>query len=480
MKNSIILFFIFFSFLNSIELYSQKNIELEYLLRNITHSIENIKNEKNKLINEKENKLFHKDFLPNVSLSFSLPSYNRSISNILQPDGTYAFRESNNANSRVSLSVSQKIPFTGGTLSISNSFSRLDLFGDNQKSTSYSASWFGINLSQPLNFFNGMKWDKKIQQAKVSLDEINYKKNRIKVKGKVFDLYYDLIKIKNREIILNREVSIAYRYKGVIHQLVKAGKKNDLDSIDIELKILEKNKSLNLIKKKNYIKTQSINNFFNSKIVTENSKLEFPKIIFDLKPLSFYINKYTKLFLILEENRLLNLEKEINQLKKNRFYNAKLTLGVGFNNSTEELGNIFHTPNQSQNISLSLNVPLLDFGKKRIELEMAETQHELEILNLKQEKTSTIDNITYLYEEIIDLLSSLKIEDARMNLLEKKIDRMEALLFSQKVLLKDYTDIEDQLYNSTNEKINLLHKMHKKIIELEEITLFEIILPNGY
>ena len=457
-------------------MYSQKEIKLEYLMTNLTYSIESVKNEKNKLINEKDNKLFHKGFLPNISLSFSLPSYNRSISEILQPDGNYAFRESNNANSRISLSASQKIPFTGGTLSISNSFNRLDLFGDSQKSTSYSASWFGINLSQPLNFFNGMKWSKKIQQAKVSLDEINYKKNRIRIKGKILNLYCDLLKIKNKESILNREINNVYKYKNIVYQLIKAGKKNDLDSIDIELKILDKKRNLGLIRKKNYIKTQSINDFFNSKIMIEDSKLVLPKIVFNLKPLSFYINKYTNLFPILEGNKLLNIEKEIIQLKKNRFYNAKLILGIGFNNSTQVLGNIFQTPNQSQNISLSLNVPLLDFGKKRIELEVAETQYELEQLKLKQEKTSTIENITYLYEEINHLRSSLKNENARIYLLKKKIDRMEALLFSQKVSLKDYTYIEDELYNSTNEKINLFHKMHKKIIELEEITLFEIIL----
>lgn len=176
-KNSIVIFILLFNIASN----SQNHFSINDFIENSKKSIDYVNFKKEKLIDEKENRLFHEKFLPDVSLNFTLPSYNRSISNVIQPDGTIAFRESNNANSRVNLSVSQKIPFTGGELSVTNSFNRLDLFSDNENSTSYSASWIGLNLSQPLNFFNSIKWDKKIHYAKLEFEEINYLRKNIDV-----------------------------------------------------------------------------------------------------------------------------------------------------------------------------------------------------------------------------------------------------------------------------------------------------------
>ena len=52
---------------------------------------------------------------------------------------------------------------------------------------------------------------------------------------------------------------------------------------------------------------------------------------------------------------------------------------------------------------------------------------------------------------------------------------MEKLLYVQRVLFKDYSETEDLLYNSIKDKTELIHSVYEKIIEIEEITLSEII-----
>lgn len=96
-------------------LYPQRTHKVNDFINNMYSSTEMSNINKNQSIKIKENSLFNKSFLPDIALSFTLPAYNRSISEILQSDGTYAFRESNNANSRVNLTVSQKLPFTGAS-----------------------------------------------------------------------------------------------------------------------------------------------------------------------------------------------------------------------------------------------------------------------------------------------------------------------------------------------------------------------------
>ncbi len=467
--------FIIYILLVSLFSYSQEYFNINDFIRKSKKSTEYVNFEKEKLIDEKENLLFNKKYLPNVSLNFTLPSYNRSISNIIQPDGAIAFRESNNANSRANLSVSQKIPFTGGDFSITNSFNRIDLLGDSQRSTSYSASWIGFNLSQPLNFFNSTKWDKKIHKAKLEFNDINYIRKNIEIKKKGIDTYFELISIKNQKQIVEKRINIAIKYNNVIKNLIKAGKVMAFDSIDSKLKILSLQKSINFIKKSESIKTENINIFFNSKFLNKKDVLESPKVGFELDELNFYIQRYLEAHTIIEENTLISLRKGIKQIEKNRFYEATLSMGVGFNNSAESYNDILQNPNQSQNFSLALDIPLLDFGKKRLQLEVSKSEYEIKISDLDLERKLTIQRITYLYEEINDLIIALKLEKERTNLLKIKLDRLEHLLFAKKILLKDFSESESDYYNSINDRLNILRNIYNKVIELEQIVFFEII-----
>lgn len=178
---------------------------------------------------------------------------------------------------------------------------------------------------------------------------------------------------------------------------------------------------------------------------------------------------------IIKKNKLLGFKKIIEQLEKNRFYKASFSIGLGFNNSSKVYREIFLNPNQSQSFSVLLNVPLIDFGRKRIALEINKKKYESEILSLDQVKYNTIERIKLLYEEIYDLKSGLEIEKLRIALLGIKLKRMEVLLLAQKVLYRDYSDSENELNNSINDRINMLKLFYDKIIELEKLTLLEII-----
>ena len=218
--------------LSNHNIFSQKVFKIDDFISNSENSIESSKRVKYNTINKNEYRLFHKSFLPDIGLNFAFPAYNRSISEVAQPDGTFAYKESNSANSKVSLSLSQKIPFTGGKITVSNSLNRLDLFGS-QKSTSYSASWFGINFSQSLTFFNDMKWEEKIQQARYNYNNVIYLQKRIDIKKAAIKHYFELVKIKNQTTLTNTELISANKYKKIIQKLIGAGKRIPYDSLTL-------------------------------------------------------------------------------------------------------------------------------------------------------------------------------------------------------------------------------------------------------
>src|SRR5439155_22437827 len=63
--------------------------------------------------------------LPQLSLGGTVPTYNRSIIPVLQPDGRTLFRPQDPTNAALSLSLSHALPWTGSAPFVASSLARL-------------------------------------------------------------------------------------------------------------------------------------------------------------------------------------------------------------------------------------------------------------------------------------------------------------------------------------------------------------------
>ena len=106
-----------------------------------------------------EYRSFRSNYQPQLSLSGILPGYNKTFTEVQQPDGTILFQPIHNNNSSLNLSFSQSIAATGGTIFGTTQMQRFDDF--ERKSRLYNGVPFGIGINQPLFQFNTLKWDKK-------------------------------------------------------------------------------------------------------------------------------------------------------------------------------------------------------------------------------------------------------------------------------------------------------------------------------
>ena len=64
---------------------------------------------------------FNASLLPQLSIRGNLPRYNRSIIPVVQPDGSTQFRALSQTTTDLSLTMSQQLPFTGGSVFVSSS-----------------------------------------------------------------------------------------------------------------------------------------------------------------------------------------------------------------------------------------------------------------------------------------------------------------------------------------------------------------------
>ena len=111
---------------------------------------------------EASHRSFTRGFLPQLSLQGDAPGYTHSINPVVLPDGTTMFVPQSEASSSASLALSQKIPFTGGELSVLSGLNRIDIM--ESKSHYYNAKPLTLSLTQPIFQINTMRWDEEAQE----------------------------------------------------------------------------------------------------------------------------------------------------------------------------------------------------------------------------------------------------------------------------------------------------------------------------
>ena len=106
---------------------------------------------------------YRANYLPNLTLT-STPYLDRAINKVTLGDGSVKFVEQNLLPTNLTLSLTQNVPWTGGTFFVETSAQRIDLFSDN--SHSYQTSPVNIGYRQSLFGHNSLKWDRRIEPVR--------------------------------------------------------------------------------------------------------------------------------------------------------------------------------------------------------------------------------------------------------------------------------------------------------------------------
>src|SRR5947208_15830243 len=146
---------------------------------------------------------FRARLLPQLSLGgLGLPTYtyNRSVVPVVQPDWSTLFRYQDQTNAGMSLTLSQKLPVTGGDLFVSSSLARVAITGTPGIQT-WSSTPVVVGLQQDLLRPNVAGWDRREQAVRTELNERTYREAMEAVAlgttGRFFDMYAARVALDN-------------------------------------------------------------------------------------------------------------------------------------------------------------------------------------------------------------------------------------------------------------------------------------------
>ncbi|MDE5417923.1 TolC family protein [Labilibaculum sp. DW002] len=335
-----------------------------------------------------EYKAYVADGLPSLSLTMNPFNYNRSFTerynSVTELD---EYKEQQSLYSYANMTLSQNIKLTGGTIYIDSDLGRLESFGASS-SKSYSSTFVRVGLSQPLFGFNEFKWESKLEPLKFEIAKKEYLLNLQNVNVTAVGLFFDQVLAQlNVEMDSSNQVNAFALYEmGKKRFKIAAIRQNDL--LNLELNVLKAKTSL-AKSLKELQQTKFDLNVFLDYNENESKYLVLPdavpEFIIDVN-MALELAFKNHLLLLEEQQNIWEADMEVDEAKKARRFQADLVVSYGLNQESETFKNAYQDPINQQKVQLSLEIPLLDWGKRKGTYKMAQSDREVIRLSSKQKR----------------------------------------------------------------------------------------------
>jgi outer membrane protein TolC len=329
---------------------------------------------------------FRSTYLPLMTFNSS-PNFNHQINAITMPDGTLQFVQQNMFVMNGSISLSQNIPLTGGTLSLGTNINRLDMFG-RENSHSYMTSPVNISYQQSLNGYNGMKWERKLGPMRYEIAKKRYVEALENVSSETIMRFFSLAQAQ-----ANLNTSYAnYQSVDTMYVLVEGryaiGRISENDMLQWEIKRLNEETNLRGAKVMLEESIQSFRTYLGMKdtiqIVAVTSN-EVPKLNIDPnKVLELALENGT--FTLNMKLRELEIENSVASTRAGVGFQADLYAQFGLSKAGEDINTAYKNPLSQQSAQVGIRVPILDWGRGKGRIKLAESSRRLAEIQMEQER----------------------------------------------------------------------------------------------
>ncbi|MEL0649787.1 TolC family protein [Algibacter sp. TI.3.09] len=325
-------------------------------------------------------------FLPQLRLNATLPEYNNAVRRITNDEGQDVFVNQDQLVLEGGLSLSQNIPYLGGTLSVYSNLERIELFGLNDN-IGYSVVPFSFRYYQNSLFYNPYKWDKKIEPLIYEESRRDFVEKMEQISLNTCQRYFSLLKAQMQLNIA--EVNLAAQ--DTLYEISKGrfrmGKIAENELLQMELTLLNSKNSVttNTIALK--LASQNLARYL--ELSTENIELDIPV---ELTAFDVDVNKAleeaqnNRKSVIEFRRQRLEAEKELARVKGSNKIEMSLNANFGISQNGSEFNTLFDNFNKQQNVSLSISMPLFDWGVSKSRRKMAEADLDLVNNNIDQSK----------------------------------------------------------------------------------------------
>ncbi|WP_456430049.1 TolC family protein [Rhodocaloribacter sp.] len=418
---------------------------------------------------------FSAQYRPSLTLTGTAPDLRRSITDVLQDDGSVRFVEQSRMQSSLNLRIKQELPMTGGQFFVQSGLSRVQLFGD-VEFTEWQASPLVIGLRQPLFRFNEMRWVRRTEPLRFQIAEQAFREAleavAVDIAGRFFDVYITRIEVE----IASFNVAV----NDTIYQISKGryeiGRIAENDLLQSELALLNAQTALSNARVANERALQNLKLGLGLPYDTEVRlvpPVEVPvELRIDPEAAVLQARRHRAVFLDLEL-QVLEARRDLARAKGSRGLAADLTASFGLNQSAGSLSSAYGSLLSRQTFSLGFEVPLFRWGRGKADVEVA-------LANLKHAKQSVRIQRDELEQEVYFEAVQLRQLQGQTRI-AAKADTVAARRFEVarnryligKISITDLFNAQREKDNARQAYIRTLRQFWISYYRLRQLTLFD-------
>lgn len=384
--------------------------------------------------------------------------------------------------------ISQPIKATDGTLSLINDFGWQNSYSDyTDITTSTFHNKVSVRFNQPIFTYNRTKMSLKELVLDLENALLSYAMQKLSIERMVSQYFYQVYQ-QQQSLIISRE-ELANQL--ISHEIIK-------NKVDAGLTAKEEfwQAELNLANARSSV--------YNAEVSLENAKDQLKQTIgmkledeidvianVDVKTIDVElpdaISYALKQRMELRQSEIDIEYSQFNLIRTNanNEFKGNVSLDVGLFGENENLTKIYQEPSNNQNVSLSFEIPIWDWGQKKAQMKAAEASLEMQELNFDNEKISIQLNIREIYRNLQNLVYQIEIarksvENAKLTY-ELNLEKYE----NGDLTSMDLSLYQNQLSSKRNEYTNALITYKLELLNLKIQTLWDFesrksIVPSEY
>lgn len=327
---------------------------------------------------------YRADYLPHVTLTSS-PYFNKTTDYATLPDGSESYVKYNNLKTDVTLNIRQNLHLTGGSFTLSSFVRRLDLFLG-RHTTTYNVQPLMLTYQQSLFGYNSLKWSRRTEPVRYRVARKNYSEAMELVSAQASSYFFSLAAAQTNMSIAEGNFAEADTLYNFALARYNIGTITENEILQLEVNRLSAETELLNARISLDEATDRLRSYLN---ITEKIRMQV-NVDEDIPQINVEVGNAMALAREnnpeLESLLLQRLEGESNlaRARADRGLKADVYLRVGLSQTGEEFRTSFNNLLDEQYVSLSLSLPIFDWGKGRGQVERARSNLKLVETNINR------------------------------------------------------------------------------------------------
>lgn len=412
------------------------------------------------------------ELLPLLMFNSVLPNFTRAYVDKVDVEG-FRYNYSNTVSGN--LALNQNIALTGGSLSVSSGLYRTDDF--NTKEVFYRSTPLSLVYNQSIFGVNTLKWKKRIEPLRYEEAKRKYLKSVEDVSVNAIRYFFDLAAAQQQVAISEFNKANNDTLYRIAKGRYNIGTIGENDLLQSELNYMNSvatlnDAQLNLATAQNRLR--SFLGFNESVLINIIIPDNVPAIEIKLGDIIGLARRNCP-ELLAYQRQLIEADQNVAREKANRGFVANLQFSYGLNQFGETLSDVYRNPKEKQTIELALQIPILDWGRGKGRVKMAQSNQELVRAKVAQDETDFDQSVILLVNQFLTQGDQFKITAKADTIAQNRYKVSMQRYLIDKITITDMNNAQNDKDAARLRYVTALRNYWSYYYSLRRVTLYDLL-----